>query len=31
MGHDVDMKIDGKKIKKRYVSLDDLIEDIKKA
>lgn len=31
MGHDVDMKIDGKEIKKRYVSLDDLIEDIKKA
>ena len=30
LGHDVDIIIDGKQIKKRYVNLDDFIEDVKK-
>ncbi|MCP3683783.1 MAG: methyltransferase [bacterium] len=30
LGHDIDMIIDGKTIKKRYVDLDDFIADLKK-
>lgn len=30
IGHDIDLKLDNKQLKKRYVSLDDLMEDIKK-